>query len=96
MARTDRPQEGVGGGGIAARLTSRAAAKAETRALKAANKPVSKRNRDVGGPEMRQVIINTKPANPNAVRGGSMKSQVNWPASMKSANHQSRIGGHAN
>ena len=96
MARTDRMFEGGGSpSGI-----GRGIARAEARALKAANAPVSKNNRDFGKGEgkanVRSAILSGKPANPNAVRGGSMKSQLNWPASMRSDNHQPRIGGHAN
>lgn len=59
-----------------------AAKKANARGLKAANQPVSKGNR-LSGPAVRDAILSAKPANPNVVRGGSMKSQLNWPESMK-------------
>lgn len=62
-----------------------AAKKSETaankRGLKAANKPVSKDNAyQYGhiGPNSRNKLKNTPPARPNRVRGGSMKSQLNW------------------
>ena len=48
--------------------------KIESRALKAANKPVSKNNRDVGGPLMRDIIKRTPPARPNRERGGSLQT----------------------
>ena len=68
---------------------AKAEAKAEARGLKAANKPTKASKTSIGNnekisPAMRAKALKTeKPANPNAVRGGSMKSKVNWPDSMK-------------
>jgi len=55
--------------------------KANARALKAANKPLSKGNAKAPfkGGDSKNVLANAKPANPNVVRGGSMKSKINWP-----------------
>jgi hypothetical protein len=60
-------------------------AKANARALKAANKPVKSKDADImnrNNPYARQAVLNEKPANPKVVRGGSMKSKINWPDSM--------------
>lgn len=61
-------------------------AKANARGLKAANKPVSKNNEFQWGhigSLSRNKIKNMEPARPNRVRGGSMKSKLNWPKDMK-------------
>jgi hypothetical protein len=60
-------------------------AKVEKKALKAANKPVKSKDADImnrNNPYARQAVLNEKPANPKVVRGGSMKSKINWPDSM--------------
>ena len=59
--------------------------KANARGLKAANKPVSKDNAyQYGhiGSLSRNRIKNMQPARPNRVRGGSMKSKLNFPKGM--------------
>jgi len=61
-------------------------AKANARGLKAANKPVSKNNEFQWGhigSLSRNRIKNMEPARPNRIRGGSMKSKLNWPKDMK-------------
>jgi hypothetical protein len=61
-------------------------AKANKRGLKAANKPVSKENAyQYGhiGSLSRNRIKNMQPARPNRIRGGSMKSKLNFPKGMK-------------
>ena len=65
---------------------AKAAAKVEAKALKAANKPTTKNNAATGPKTagyVGDVLKNTKPANPNVTRGGSAKSKLNWPESMK-------------
>ena len=63
---------------------SKAEAKANARGLKAANKPVSKNNRGQTASQLKTDILkNAKPARPNRVRGGSMKSKLNFPKGMK-------------
>jgi hypothetical protein len=57
-----------------AKPLSKAEAKANKRGLKAANKPVSKNNRNVGGPTLKGIIKNAKPARPNRERGGSLST----------------------
>ena len=52
----------------------KAEAKANKRGLKAANKPVSKNNRNMGGPTLKGIIKNEKPARPNRERGGSLSA----------------------
>ena len=62
---------------------SKAEAKANTRGLKAANKPVSKNNRGQTASQFKTDILkNATPARPNRVRGGSMKSKLNFPKGM--------------
>jgi hypothetical protein len=71
---------------VVAKDTAKTAAKVESKALKAANKPTSKDNAATGpktAAYVADVIKNTKPANPNVTRGGSAKSKLNWPESMK-------------
>lgn len=66
--------------------TAKAEAKANARGLKAANKPVKNKDASVmnrNNQYARQAILNEKPARPNRVRGGSMKSKQNWPEGMK-------------
>jgi hypothetical protein len=46
--------------------------KANARGLKAANKPVSKNNRNMGGPTLKGILKNETPARPNRERGGSL------------------------
>jgi hypothetical protein len=54
--------------------------KASARGLKAANKPVSKNNRGQTASQLKTDILkNATPARPNRVRGGSMKSKLNFP-----------------
>jgi len=61
----------------------KSASNANKRGLKAANKPVSKNNRNrFGDGEMSAYLKNTPPARPNRIRGGSMQSKLNWPESM--------------
>jgi hypothetical protein len=55
-----------------AKPLSKAEAKANKRGLKAANKPVSKNNRNMGGATLKGIIKNAKPARPNRERGGSL------------------------
>jgi hypothetical protein len=64
----------------------KSASKANKRGLKAANKPVSKDNAyQYGniGSLSRNRIKNMQPARPDRVRGGSMKSKLNFPKGMK-------------
>jgi hypothetical protein len=59
---------------------------ANKRALKAANKPVKNKDASVmnrNNPYARQAILKEKPARPNRVRGGSMRSKLDWPEGMK-------------
>lgn len=68
------------------RQEAKAEIKSEKRALKAANKPVKNKDASVmnrNNQYARQAILNEKPARPNRVRGGSMKSKQNWPEGMK-------------
>ena len=59
-------------------------AKANKRGLKAANAKVSKNNRGQTGSKYKTDILkNATPARPNRVRGGSMKSKLNFPKGMK-------------
>lgn len=46
-------------------------ARSNAKALKAANKPVSKNNRDVGGPLMRDILKRATPARANRTRSGN-------------------------
>ena len=65
---------------------AKADAKVEKKALKEANKPVKSRDADImnrNNPQARQAILSEKPANPNVTRGGSARSKLNWPESMK-------------
>jgi hypothetical protein len=65
---------------------AKVSAKVEKKALKAANKPVKSANADLinrNNPQARRAILSEKPANPRVTRGGSAKSKLNWPASMK-------------
>jgi len=67
-------------------VAKKSASNANKRGLKAANKPVSKDNAyQYGyiGSLSSNRIKNTPPARPNRVRGGSMKSKLNWPKGMK-------------
>jgi hypothetical protein len=57
-----------------AKPLSKAEAKANKRGLKAANKPVSKNNRNMGGTTLKGIIKNAKPARPNRERGGSLST----------------------
>jgi hypothetical protein len=57
-----------------AKPLSKAEAKANKRGLKAANKPVSKNNRNMGGATLKGIIKNAKPARPNRERGGSLNT----------------------
>ena len=50
---------------------SKAEAKANARGLKAANKPVSKNNRNVGGPVLTGIIKRSEPARANRTRLGN-------------------------
>jgi len=50
---------------------AKAEMKANERALKAANKPVSKGNRNIGGPVVRNIIKNSPPARANRTRLGN-------------------------
>ena len=71
---------------VAEKGAAKAAAKVEAKALKAANKPTTKNNAATGpktAAYVGDVLKNTKPANPNVTRGGSAKSKLNWPESMK-------------
>jgi len=54
----------------APKKTADSAKTANAKALKAANKPVSKNNRDVGGPLMRNILKNSPPARANRTRLG--------------------------
>jgi len=82
---------GVKAAATAAKIASKAgsAERAIARGLKAANKPTKAAKTSIGNnqkisPAVRAQALKTeKPANPNAVRGGSMKSKLNWPDSMK-------------
>ena len=65
---------------------AKVAEKVESKALKAANKPVKSKDANLmnrNNPQARQAILSEKPANPNVTRGGSAKSKLNWPESMK-------------
>jgi hypothetical protein len=65
------------------KATAKATAKANARGLKAANKPVSKNNRGQTASQFKTDILkNATPARPNRVRGGSMKSKLNFPKGM--------------
>ena len=69
---------------VVAKDATKVAAKVEKSALKAANKPTSKNDASVGPKTSAYVsdtLKNTKPANPNVTRGGSMKSKIDWPKS---------------
>jgi len=55
---------------------SKAQAKANKRGLKAANKPVSKNNRNrFGDGEMSAYLKSIKPARPNRTRGGNLRGK---------------------
>jgi hypothetical protein len=55
----------------APKKTADSARAANAKALKAANKPVSKNNRNIGGPVMRNVLKNSAPARANRTRAGN-------------------------
>ena len=75
---------GITGKGSKSVNPTYAESRANKRGLKAANKPVSKNNRNrFGDGEMPNYLKNTPPARPNRVRGGSMKSRLNFPKGMK-------------
>ena len=54
-----------------AKPLSKAETKANARGLKAANKPVSKNNRNVGGPVLTAILKRSEPARPNRTRLGN-------------------------
>lgn len=74
---------------VVAKDTVKAEAKANARALKEANKPTSKGNAPYrNAAYTRPAILSGEPANPNVTRGGSIKSKMNWPESMKAKGSQ--------
>jgi len=77
---------GITGKGSKSVNPTYAESRANKRGLKAANKPVSKDNAyQYGhiGSLSRNRIKNMQPARPNRVRGGSIRSKLNFPDGMK-------------